>query len=444
MKTFQQILLVFAAGCMLTGCYYDDTDIKQTIDENKATQDSINVKTSVQQGDAIEQTLQLLTELKDNIYTYLNDSLSVAFQNQIDDLQSQIVSLKNSDDSICTWIQNTYTTLEQYEELSTLLSTTKEELMGAMENMDSTLRADITAQINALESSTKDWVSSQLQGYYSITEIDSLLQLQRTDIVSLMANQDSLVLDSLSKVNSSLLDSIDNLRNAIHANQDNIDSVRVQLTREYQAEISTAINEYDGQIKGYIKNQIDSINNQISLSIESIKDDIETIKQDIDIINQRIEDVVQRIDALETDVNKLLSQIQSVTYLPKYTDGLVKVNKILVDEDYEYQAEPIEFLVRPEECAEALELSMLSIKSIAPQVRHAPSIYANPSNDFEIELFIKGDTPSQKGIIQISLKDNEKLRRWYESTESATIALFIDNDATNTHVNSGFVISLSR
>lgn len=484
MKAIKNFILLFSVGCMLTGCYYDDTDIKQTIDNNKAAQDSINIKTSEQQGDAMIQTEQALSELKSTIYTYLSDSLSVEFQSQIDGLQSQIIVLKDADDSIVSWVQNTYATLEQYESLSNLLSQTKNELTDAMADMDSTLRADITVQINALESSMKSWVSSQLQGYYTIVEIDSLLQLERTNYAALIAEQDSIVLDSLSKVNSSLLDSISALRSDITANQVSIDSARAQLTRGYESAISTAITEYDGQIKGYIKSQIDSLDNKLCQSIDSIKQDIVGIKQDInaiklrmDTLEGRIDSLENRVDTLESDVNKLLSQIQSVTYLPQYTDGLVKVNKVIASKDttwnsytdtiksvvdgrdslyiphkdivqidttYSYNSDPIEFLVRPEECVDVINASMLSIKSIAPQVRHAPGINANPSTGFEIDSFVKGESSSQKGIIQITLKDNAALRSWYESSNSATIALYIDNEDTNTHVNSGFVVSLSR
>ena len=477
MKAIKNLIILFSVGCMLTGCYYDDTEIKQTIDDNKAVQDSINIKTSEQQGDAMIQTEQALTELKNTIYTYLSDSLSVEFQNQIDDLQSQIIELKNADDSIVSWVQSTYATLEQYDSLSNLLSLTKNELTDAMVDMDSTLRADITMQINALESSMKSWVSSQLQGYYTIVEIDSLLQLERINYAALIAQQDSIVLDSLSKVNSSLLDSISALRSEIIANQESIDSARAQLTRGYESAISTAITEYDGQIKGYIRSQIDSIDNKLCQSIDSIKQDIVSIKLDINAIKFRMDTLEGRIDSLESEVNKLLSQIQSVTYLPQYTDGLVKINKVIVSKDtiwnsytdtiksivdgsdslyishkdivridttYAYNSDPIEFLVRPEECVDVINVSMLTIKSIAPQVRHAPGINANPSTGFEIDSFVKGESSSQKGIIQITLKDNAALRSWYESSNSATIALYIDNEDTNTHVNSGFVVSLSR
>ena len=482
MKAIKHLFFVLAVGSVLTGCYYDDTDIKQTIDDNKAAQDSINIKSSEQQGDAMLKTEQALSEL-DNIYTYLSDSLQVEFQNQIDSLQSQIVALKNSDDSIVTWVQNTYTTLEQYDALSALLSQTKEELIDAMSAMDSTLRDVISAQINALESSMKSWVSTQLQGYYTIADIDSLLQLERINYTTLIADGDSIVLDSLSKVNSTLLDSITALRKGLSDNQASIDSARTQLTRSYQTAITEAITEYDGKIKEHIKTQIDSIDNKITLSLDSIKKDIASINEEIksvklrlDAIEGRLDSLEDRVDDLETDMDKLLSQIQSVTYLPQYTDELVKVNKVIASKDttfntytetiksvitgedstyiehkdivridttYSYHCDPIEFLVQPEECVTALETSMLSVKTIAPQVRHAPGINSNPSSTFEIESFIKGEN-AQKGIIQITLKDNEALRNWYESTSTATLALFIDNDATNTHVNSGFVVTLSR
>lgn len=485
MKKIYFVLTIISICLLTTSCYYDDTDIKNTFDKYVENQDSINIKTSQEQGEAMEKTLQMLKDLEISIRTYMDDSLSVEFQQEIDNLNSLIDDLQNADDSICTWVSNTYATLEQYEQLSNLLSLTKDELLDEMANMDSTLRADVNAQLLTLESSMKDWVSNQLKGYYTISEVDSLLQLERAHTAELIAevdsclnakidSVDSALQDSLKSVNDALLDSIALLQQSIIHNQIEIDSARAQITREYQAAISTAIEQYDGQIKGYISNQIDSINTQLSAAIDTIKQDIRAIQEDIQEINDKLSKIEERLSNLESSLNNLLKQIQSVTYLPQYTDGTVQISRSIgkvdsiwnnyvdtiktadgekdsvyipikellhVDTMFVLSCEPIEFLITPTESVEAITEQMLSVKSVDQKPRMAPAVNSQPNSSFTLELTAK-DT--QSGVIQIILKDTEGLRNWFYSNKHTSLALFIDDESTNTHINSGFVVELVR
>ena len=469
---------------LLKSCYYDDTAIKDAFDEYIEKQDSINIKTSQEQSDAMLETLQLLEDLEVAIRAYIDDSLSVEFQNEIDSLNSLIVELQNADDSICSWVSNTYATLEQYEELSNLLSLAKNELLEDMANMDSTIRADINTNLFALESSMKDWVSNQLKGYYTITEIDSLLQIERTNTADLIGALDSVMdakmdsintalHDSIESMNRSLLDSITILQNAILDNQIEIDSLRAQITREYQIAIIEAIEEYDGEIKGYIKNQVDSINAELNIIIDDIEKDVQTIKGDIDELKENLDKIEGRLSNLETSLENLSKQIQSVTYLPQYTDGTVQIFRSIskidtiwnsytdtiktvngedsiyiphkelerVDTIFEFSCEPIEFLITPIICADAITEQMLSVRLLNQKQRVSSSINLQLNSSFALELTAKD---SQSGIIQIKLKDSEELRNWYNSKALTSLALFVDDEETKTHISSGFVVELIR
>lgn len=484
MNKIKVLLMIMLTCSLLTSCYYDDTTIKEAFDEYVEKQDSINIKTSQEQSDAMLETLQLLEGLEVVIRTYIDDSLSVEFQNEIDSLNSLIVELQNADDSICSWVSNTYATLEQYEELSNLLSLAKNELLEDMANMDSTIRADINTNLFALESSMKDWVSNQLKGYYTITEIDSLLQIERTNTADLigaldsamnakMDSIDTALQDSIESMNKSLLDSIAILQSAIIDNQIEIDSVRAQMTREYQTAVANAIEEYDGEIKGYIKNQVDSINAELNIIIDDIEKDVQTIKGDIDELKENLDKIEGRLSNVETSLENLSKQIQSVTYLPQYTDGTVQIFRSIskidtiwnsytdtiktvngedsiyiphkelerVDTIFEFSCEPIEFLITPIICADAITEQMLSVRLLNQKQRVSSSINSQLNSSFVLELMAKD---SQSGIIQIKLKDPEELRNWYNSKALTSLALFVDDEETKTHISSGFVVKLIR
>lgn len=485
MKKIFFILAIISTCLLMTSCYYDDTDIKNALDEYVEKQDSININTSQEQSEAMEKTLQKLKDLEASIRSYMDDSLSVKFQQEIDSLTSLIVDLQNADDSIYSWVSSTYTTLEQYEQLSNLLSLTKNELLNEMADMDSTLRADINTQLLVLESSMRDWVSNQLKGYYTISEVDSLLQLERANTAELIAqlhsamnakvdSLDAALQDSLNFINNALLDSIALLQKSIINNQIEIDSARAQLTREYQTAISGAIESYDGVIKSYIATQIDSINLQLTASIDTIKQDIQSIQNDINNISNKVTEIEDRLSNIEKTLANLLKQIQSVTYLPQYVDGSVQISRsitkidtiwntytdtiksqingtdslyiphkdlIRIDTTFVLNCEPIEFLITPSTCVEVISEQMLSVKLLAQKPRLAPAINSQTNSSIALELTAK-DVAS--GIIQISLKDSEALRDWYFSNTPTSLALFIDDEATNTHINSGFVVELIR
>ena len=457
MNKIKVLLMIMLTCSLLTSCYYDDTAIKDAFDEYIEKQDSINIKTSQEQSDAMLETLQLLEDLEVAIRAYIDDSLSVEFQNEIDSLNSLIVELQNADDSICSWVSNTYATLEQYEELSNLLSLAKNELLEDMANMDSTIRADINTNLFALESSMKDWVSNQLKGYYTITEIDSLLQIERTNTADLIGALDSVMdakmdsintalHDSIESMNRSLLDSITILQNAILDNQIEIDSLRAQITREYQ---------------------------ELNIIIDDIEKDVQTIKGDIDELKENLDKIEGRLSNLETSLENLSKQIQSVTYLPQYTDGTVQIFRSIskidtiwnsytdtiktvngedsiyiphkelerVDTIFEFSCEPIEFLITPIICADAITEQMLSVRLLNQKQRVSSSINLQLNSSFALELTAKD---SQSGIIQIKLKDSEELRNWYNSKALTSLALFVDDEETKTHISSGFVVELIR
>ena len=245
------------------------------------------------------------------------------------------------------------------------------------------------------------------------------------------------------------------------------------MTREYQTAVANAIEEYDGEIKGYIKNQVDSINAELNIIIDDIEKDVQTIKGDIDELKENLDKIEGRLSNVETSLENLSKQIQSVTYLPQYTDGTVQIFRSIskidtiwnsytdtiktvngedsiyiphkelerVDTIFEFSCEPIEFLITPIACVDAITEQMLSVRLLNQKQRMPSSINSQLNSSFALELTAKD---SQSGIIQIKLKDSEELRNWYNSKALTSLALFVDDEETKTHISSGFVVKLIR
>ena len=200
---------------------------------------------------------------------------------KIADLQAYLDGeIKTTED----WATATFATLEQYADMQKEIASLKSLING----IDTGISVgQLNAAISSSETSMKTWVNSVLaDGYYDIATIDAKLDAIRASI--------------------SYYDDTE-LREAIEAQQTALAQAKSALTAAYKRAIEDAITKSNGDI---------------STSLNTIKADIVSINQQITAINSSITALENRIENLE----ELFDQIQSVTFIPQYTDG-----KVLLD-----------------------------------------------------------------------------------------------------------------
>lgn len=134
----------------------------------------------------------------------------------------------------------------------------------------SIMTVDIDAAIADAESSMKGWVSEQLAGYYTIAEMNAMLKV-------------------LSDADASMVSSLQ--------------AAKTELTEAYNKAISEAIGKYNGDITAKIASDI---------------------KVASDALQTRIDDLENRVSALE-------GMVKSITIVPSYSDGSVKVTDGVLD-----------------------------------------------------------------------------------------------------------------
>jgi len=115
---------------------------------------------------------------------------------------------------------------------------------------------------------------------------------------------------------------------AISQLRSDLSTTRSEITAAYKKAISDAIIELDGKLSGRIATVVDSINTQVDKKVATINQTIaalttrvEKCEQEIVTIKGNITRMQQAIDYLEEKVAAILSRIQSVTYVPEYSDG---------------------------------------------------------------------------------------------------------------------------
>ena len=220
---------------------------------------------------------------------------------------------------IATDIQAAIAALPNYE---TQITTAVTELTSAYTAAIATAKGEIEAAYTAaiqtaianLETSMKAWVNEEIaKAYYNKAEIDAEL--------------DALAADAAKYTDAA------ELQAAIETQQAALQTAIDNLQTAYNAAIAAAIQDNNGVIDG-----------KIATAIEAAKAEFET---SIATINAKITAIETRLDALEGDVAALKARIQSIRFLPEYSNGKVMIESGATSIN-------LSFIVSPKAAAEAI------------------------------------------------------------------------------------------
>ena len=122
---------------------------------------------------------------------------------------------------------------------------------------------------------------------------------------------------------------------AIAANAQEIENLKAQLqaskeeiTEAYKNAISTAITTLDGKLSGQIATEVATLNSRIDSEVATINAAIEALtarvaacEKDIKSIKTSIYNMQIEISDIQDQIEAILARIQSIEYIPKYSDG---------------------------------------------------------------------------------------------------------------------------
>ena len=153
---------------------------------------------------------------------------------------------------------------------------------------------------------------------------------------------------------------------------------------------------------------------------------MDTVEGEVDSLQTAVADLEDRIKALE----ELFDQIQSVTFIPQYSDGKVKL-------DYDTRTTSLDFMINPQRLNTALvEAWKNNIGTensiIKAYVRYTddPTTRAAAS---PIELTVSNVTASEGGMVNITVKDNDPSLLsddFWNGNQEAVIYIIITNGKT--------------
>lgn len=248
---------------LFVGCGYDDSAIIDRI-ENLEQNQNTKIATINEQIEAINNSIASLEAAKTDLDQRIEDVQADANANAEDiaELQEAKVILEERITTLQSYVDNelnnanewasaTFATLEQYNALAEDVAQLKDVIDG-------------------LDEVLKNWVNEQLTGYYTIAEVDAMLEaLQK----------------SVDENNESLQKDIEELSTKV-------DNMKTELTEAYAKAIEEAINTNNGFIDGKIAEAIAAVNGRIDSEVAAIS-------ARIDALEERIEDLEEALDKIK-------------------------------------------------------------------------------------------------------------------------------------------------
>lgn len=284
---------------------------------------------------------------------------------------------------------------EVTEQYTAAIATATEEITAAY-------TAKLESAISALETSMKEWVNEQLTAYSTIvdteakitalqSEMDGKLAAQKTYLEALVNALSSSVTTDITAIKKQ----IEEVNEAIAKNAEEIENLRgelaeqkKELTEAYTTAIATAIAKSEGKMNDKLAEEIAAINERIDKSdiaaIEALiahcKQRMETLEADVAQLKSDVLQLQMDVEELQEITEKLLAQIQSITYIPTYDDGKATI-------DYHSKRGTLDFQISPKSAVVELEKvwqSALSFKAVHTQTRAVDFINL-PITSFEAD-----------------------------------------------------------
>lgn len=468
-----------ALTARVTQCEKDILEIKSDIQAMQQAIDDLSDKiatvqqqiesingtiTNLQNADAeLQGFITALQNASDQADTLLSRRISAAIDSltaKDEDLKRQIGDLQEYVDggiqSTKDWASATFLTLAQYDATIGDIAGIQAEItainswLGSLKDSYSSLNEALTA----CEQSMKGWVNEQLTGYYTIAQADANLLSLKTEQEDKLNGQKNYLLGVLDSLNTVLNEKIntnasgieeckgliaecntligqnsqtisDNAA-AIAQLRTDLNNAKTEITTAYQQAINTAITTLDGQLRGEIATQVNTINSRIDSEVSTINSKIESLtsrvaacENDIQAMKSDIQALRDDVDELQEKVAAILSRIQSITYVPLYSDGKASV-------DYSYDGTIIpgevvfDFEIRPASVAAELTQvweTALSMKAVYTITRSAL--------DF-VPLDVVSAT-AQNGILTVTASGSQLKEDFFLGRCSASASLSISD-----------------
>lgn len=147
------------------------------------------------------------------------------------------------------------------------------------------------------------------------------------------------------------------------------------------------------------------------------------------VVDAAISDLREDVDAIKSDLadlkNSLAGRIQSLTYIPQYTDGKVRM-------DFDTHTAKLDFIISPVHLATALKAEFDEDPSVVSAFVRYTIAPATRSSEDVVKLDVESMTLGTDGFITIAVVGNGLSEDfWTGASEAVVYVQIIDNNGNN-------------
>lgn len=196
----------------------------------------------------------------------------------------------------------------------------------------------------------------------------------------------------------------------IAALQTKLGSTKTELVEAYTAAIAKAISDYDG-----------TITSKLATDISKVEEKVQACRDDITALTSKIAALEDKVTALEG----VISQIASISYIPRYADGAERVEYTRDALDIIPGAVILRFDVHPASAAAEIAANWESLLS----ARAVYTLTKAGAGDF-IDLSVTGAT-AENGVLSVTVATDAMNKDFILGNLSASAVIKITSESKN-------------
>lgn len=346
------------------------------------------------------------------------------------------------------------------EQVTALTAAYTNAISTAKTEIETAYTAAIKSAIENLEASLKDWVNETLTGYSTVAATEAGIAALKDDLEGQLSGQKAYLeglLTSLSndmtKNNAELKKLVDANAKAIEANKKAIEesakkitqlesdlaAAKTEIKTAYEKAISDAVSASEGKLTKEISDRIAEVN-------KSIDDKVTKVQNAVDALTVKVADLEKSVQAISADLtalknsvkdleDRLNARIQSISYIPTYTDRVEEVYYTFTNRNINYVKDlALQFEVMPREAAQKVTVEQVSGQAAYPQTRAASL------TSFEVKS-VSGDADGILTVVidPVKFLNNDHYSSYTGVMSSAAIRIAVSDSKTGGSIASEYI-----
>lgn len=346
------------------------------------------------------------------------------------------------------------------EQVTALTAAYTNAISTAKTEIETAYTAAIKSAIENLETSLKDWVNETLTGYSTVAATEAGIAALKDDLEGQLSGQKAYLeglLTSLSndmtKNNAELKKLVDANAKAIEANKKAIEesakkitqlesdlaAAKTEIKTAYEKAISDAVSASEGKLTKEITDRIAEVN-------KSIDDKVTKVQNAVDALTVKVADLEKSVQAISADLtalknsvkdleDRLNARIQSISYIPTYTDRVEEVYYTFTNRNINYVKDlALQFEVMPHEAAQKVTVEQVSGQAAYPQTR------AGSLTSFEVKS-VSGDADGILTVVidPVKFLNNNHYNSNYGTMGKAAVRVAVSDSKTGGSIASEYI-----